>query len=162
MFTCTTSFKVPPKKFGYVYFVHNTSPIISKLDAKSHKCVFVEYSSGKKRYKYYDLVKKRMLESLDVIFRETEPYFVLSNTQSNAYSVTFQDTLEVVVILPSDPVGREGEHKISDNGTKDTMNVSSNISSSISLDSRADKNLPPPTRQIHKVYTRKPRHENVE
>jgi hypothetical protein len=48
MFTGTTSFKVPPKKFGYVYFVHNTSPIISKLDAKSHKCVFVEYSSGKK------------------------------------------------------------------------------------------------------------------
>jgi transposase InsO family protein len=49
MFTGTTSFKVPPKKFGCVCFVHNTTPGFSKLDAKSHKCVFVGHSSGKKR-----------------------------------------------------------------------------------------------------------------
>jgi hypothetical protein len=52
-----------------------------------------------------------MFESLDVTFRETEFYFVLSNTQSNASSVTFQDTLEVVVTLPSDRISQEGEHK---------------------------------------------------
>jgi hypothetical protein len=79
MLTGTTSFKVPSKKFGYVCFVHNTSPGISKLDAKSHKCVFVRYSNGKKGYKCYDPVKKKMFESLDVTFRETESYFVLSN-----------------------------------------------------------------------------------
>jgi hypothetical protein len=82
--------------------------------------------------------------------------------------VTFQDTLEVVVTLPSDRVGREGEHRVSDNGMKDTMdlsdtmNVSPNTSSSTSVDLRADLNLPPPTKQIHKVYTRKTHHENVE
>jgi hypothetical protein len=82
--------------------------------------------------------------------------------------VTFQDTLEVVVTLPSDRVGREGEHRVSDNGMKDTMdlsdtmNVSPNTSSSTSVDLRANLNLPPPTKQIHKVYTRKTRHENVE
>jgi hypothetical protein len=47
MLTGTTSFKVPHKKFGCACFVHNTSLGISKLDAKSHKCVFVGYSSGK-------------------------------------------------------------------------------------------------------------------
>jgi hypothetical protein len=68
----TTSFRVPPKKFGCVCFVHNTSLGISKLDAKSHKCVFIGYSSGKKGYNCYDPVKKRMFESLDMIFKETE------------------------------------------------------------------------------------------
>jgi hypothetical protein len=160
MLTDTTSFKVPPKKFGCVYFVHNTSPSTSKLDTKSYQCVFIGYSSGKKGYKCYDLVKKRTLESLNVTFRETKPYFVLSNAQLNASPVTFQDTLEIVVTLPLDPVGREGEHRVTDNGTKDTMDVSPNTNTS--LDSRADQNLPPPTRHIHKVYTRKPHHENVE
>jgi hypothetical protein len=74
----TTSFKVPLKKFGCVCFVHNTSPSNSKFDAKSHKCVFVAYSSGKKEYKCDDPVKKKMLKSLDVTFKETEFYFVLS------------------------------------------------------------------------------------
>jgi hypothetical protein len=64
MLTGITSFKVSPKKFGCVCFIHNTSPYISKLDVKSHKCVFVGYSSGKKGYKCYDF------ESLDVTFRE--------------------------------------------------------------------------------------------
>jgi hypothetical protein len=72
-----------------VYFVHNTSVSTSKIDVKSYKCVFVGYSSGKKEYKCYDHVKKRMFESLNVTFRETEPYFVLSNAQSNGPSVTF-------------------------------------------------------------------------
>jgi hypothetical protein len=111
MLTGTTSFKVSLKKFGCVCFVHNISPGTSKLDAKSHKCVFVGYSSGKKGYKCYDPVKKRILESLDVTFREMEPYFELLNAQSNASPVTFQDTLEAVVTLPSDRVGREGEHR---------------------------------------------------
>jgi len=53
-----TSFKVPPKKFGCVCFVNNTCPDISELDAKSHKCVFIGYSSGKKDHKCYDSVKK--------------------------------------------------------------------------------------------------------
>jgi transposase InsO family protein len=48
MLAGTTSFKVPPKKFECVCFLHNTSPSTSKLDAKSYKCVFVGYSSGKK------------------------------------------------------------------------------------------------------------------
>jgi hypothetical protein len=76
----------------------------------------------------------------------------------------------MVVTRPSDPVGREVEHRVSvsNNGTENTIDVSpntspnTNTSTSTSLDSDADQNLPPPTRQIHKVYTRKPRHENVE
>jgi hypothetical protein len=92
-----------------VCFVHNTSLGISKLDVKSHKCVFVGYSSEKKGYKCYDPVKKRMFKSLDVTFRETKSYFILSNAQFNTSPVIFQDTLEVVVTLPSGRIGRERE-----------------------------------------------------
>jgi hypothetical protein len=83
-----------------VCFVNNISPEISKLDAKSHKCVFVGYSSAKTGYKCYDSMKKKIFKSLDVIFREIEPYFVLSNAQSNISPVIFQDPLEMVVTLP--------------------------------------------------------------
>jgi hypothetical protein len=125
MLTGITSFKVSFKKFGCVCFVHNTSPGISKLDVKSHKCVFVGYSSGKKGYKCYDPVKKRMFKSLDVTFREIESYFVLSNAQSNTSPVTFQDTLEVVVTLPSGRIGQEGENVVValDEGIEDTMDL---------------------------------------
>jgi hypothetical protein len=44
----------------------------------------------------------------------------------------------------------------------DTMNVSSSTSSNSRLNSNMDQNLPLPTRQIHKVYIRKPHHKNVE
>jgi hypothetical protein len=37
------AFKVPPKTFGCVCFVHNIVPEISKQDSRAHKCVFVGY-----------------------------------------------------------------------------------------------------------------------
>jgi hypothetical protein len=76
-----------------------------------------------------------MFESLDVTFRETKSYYVLLNTQSNASPVTFQDTLEVVVSLPFDPIGREGEHRVSDNDMKDTMDLSDTMDVSPSTNS---------------------------
>jgi hypothetical protein len=51
-------------------------------------------------YKCYDPVKNIMFKSLDVIFREREPYFILSNAQSNTSPMIFQDPLEMVVTLP--------------------------------------------------------------
>jgi hypothetical protein len=111
-----------------------------------------------------------MFESLDTTFRETESYFVLTNAQSNTSPVTFQDTLEMVVTLPSGRIGWEGgnvvvasKDDIEDTmDLSDTMNVSSSTSSNSHLNSNMDQNLPLPTRQIHKVYIRKPHHKNVE
>jgi hypothetical protein len=44
----------------------------------------------------------------------------------------------------------------------DTIDVSPSTSSNSHLNSSMDQNIPPPTRQIHKVCTRKPHHENIE
>jgi hypothetical protein len=37
--TDKNAFKVPPKTFGCVCFVHNIAPGVSKLDARAHKCL---------------------------------------------------------------------------------------------------------------------------
>jgi cobalamin biosynthesis protein CobT len=78
--------------------------------------------------------------------------------------VTFQDTLEVVVTLPSGRIGREGENVVvaSEDDIKDTMDASPSTNSNSHLNSNMDQNPPPPTRQIYKVYTQKPHHEDVE
>jgi hypothetical protein len=99
MLTGTISFKVLRRSLG-VCALCITQVRVSKFDVKSHKCVFVGYSSGKKGYKRYDPVKKKMLESLDVTFRDTEPYFVLSNAQSNTSPVKSMILLRRLSLFP--------------------------------------------------------------
>jgi hypothetical protein len=76
--------------------------------------------------------------------------------------------LEVVVTLLSNWISWEGEHKGSNNSTINTrvsngiMAFSPNPTSNTHLDPSIDQNIPPPNRQTHKVYTRKPHHVNVE
>jgi len=68
-------FKVPPKVFGCVCFVRDHRPSVGKLDPQAVKCVFVGYSSTQKGYKCWDPVGKKLFVSMDVFFREFEPYY---------------------------------------------------------------------------------------
>jgi len=68
-------FKVPPKIFGCVCFVRDHMPSVGKLDPQAVKCIFVGYSSTQKGYKYWDPIGKRLFISMDVTFREEEPYY---------------------------------------------------------------------------------------
>ena len=53
-----------------MYSVHVPDSQHRKLDAKTHKAVFVGYPSGVKGYKVYDLEKKKFVVSQDVQFFE--------------------------------------------------------------------------------------------
>jgi hypothetical protein len=68
-------FLVPPKVFGCVCFVKYHRPMVSKLDPQAVKCIFVGYSSTQKGYKCWDPIGKRLLVSMDVTFREEDPYY---------------------------------------------------------------------------------------
>ena len=46
-------FLIDPKVFGCTCFVRDIRPQVSKLDPKSLKCIFVEYSRVQKGYKCY-------------------------------------------------------------------------------------------------------------
>ncbi|WVZ95817.1 hypothetical protein U9M48_041533 [Paspalum notatum var. saurae] len=50
-------------------------PSVGKLDPRSVKCVFVGYSSTQKGYKCWDPIGKKLFVSMDVTFRELEPYY---------------------------------------------------------------------------------------
>jgi hypothetical protein len=109
--TGKNAFKVPPKTFGCVYFVHNTTPGVSKLDVRGHKCVFVGYLRGKKGYKCFDPMKKRIYESMDVTFRESEPYFSSASVSVSSPTVLtdFLDIVPSPCVNTTSETSREGE-----------------------------------------------------
>jgi len=104
-------FKVPPKVFGCVCFVRDHRPSVGKLDPQAVKCIFVGYSSTQKGYKCWDPIGKRLFVSMDVTFRESEPYYTqpgdLDPLLEEFSSVTEDDC-------------REGENGVDDTGVDDT------------------------------------------
>ena len=72
---CNNSGILPLKVFGCVCFVKDSRPSVGKLDPKAVKCVFVGYSATQKGYVCWSPVEKRLFVSMDVHFRESEPYY---------------------------------------------------------------------------------------
>jgi hypothetical protein len=70
-----SDFRVPPKVFGCVCFVKDHRPMVSKLDPQAVKCIFVGYASTQKGYKCWDPIGRRLFVSMDVTFREEDPYY---------------------------------------------------------------------------------------
>jgi hypothetical protein len=68
-------FVIPPKVFGCVCFVQDLRPKVGKLDPHAIKCVFVGYGARQKGYKCWDPIGKKLYVSMDVTFREWEPYY---------------------------------------------------------------------------------------
>jgi len=60
------------KIFGCTCYAHVPRDQRQKLDPKSIKCVFLGYCSNSKGYKLYDVNKKKILLSRDVIFHESK------------------------------------------------------------------------------------------
>ncbi|KAK1661961.1 hypothetical protein QYE76_050120 [Lolium multiflorum] len=75
----TNSFIVPPKVFGCTCFVHDYRNSIGKLDPRAIKCIFVGYSPTQKGYRCWSPTERRFFVSMDVTFREKEPYYISSN-----------------------------------------------------------------------------------
>ena len=62
---------IDPKVFGCTCFVRDVHPQVSKLDPKSLKCIFVDYSRVQKGYMCYCLTLRRYFVSTDVTFFKT-------------------------------------------------------------------------------------------
>ncbi|KAJ4737614.1 Transposon Ty1-H Gag-Pol polyprotein [Rhynchospora pubera] len=71
---------LPLKVFGCVCFVKDNRPSVGKLDPRAVKCIFVGYSATQKGYVCWSPVEKRLFVSMDVHFREFEPYYTLEVT----------------------------------------------------------------------------------
>ena len=86
-------FHVSPKVFGCTCFVHDLSPGLDKLSARSVKCVFLGYSCLQKGYKCYSPTMRRYYMSADVTFFEDTPFF--------SPSVDHSLSLQEVLLIPS-------------------------------------------------------------
>ena len=83
-------FHTSPRVFGCVCFVHDMSPGLDKLSARSLKCVFLGYSRLQKGYRCYSPETKKYYMSANVTFFEQTPYF----------SPSVQDVHVIQQVLP--------------------------------------------------------------
>ena len=75
----SNDYVVSPKVFGCVCFVHDYRSNVGKLDPRAVKCVFVGYSPSQKGYRCWRPSERRFFVSMDVTFREHEPYYCTTN-----------------------------------------------------------------------------------
>jgi hypothetical protein len=68
------------------------------------------YSREKKGYRCFDPVKKRMYESMDVTFRESEPYFSSASVSVSSPTVLtdFLDIVPSPCVNTTSETSREG------------------------------------------------------
>ena len=95
-------FHVSPKVFGCTCFVHDLSPGLDKLSARSVKCVFLGYSRLQKGYKCYSPTMRRYYMSADVTFFEDTPFF----SPSVDHSSSLQEVLPIPSPYPLDNSGQ--------------------------------------------------------
>ena len=50
-------------------------PSVGKLDPRAVRCIFLDYASSQKGYQCWDLIGRKLYASMDVTFREHEPYY---------------------------------------------------------------------------------------
>ena len=98
------TFLVPPKVFGCTCFVRDHRPSVGKLDPRAVKCIFIGYASGKRGYKCWSPSERRTFVSMDVTFRESEPFY----GEKTDLSMLFEELDQQKNI----EVGQEGEKSI--------------------------------------------------
>lgn len=83
LFPHTPLHPIFPHVFGSTCFVHNISPGLDKLLARSIKCVFLGYHRSQKGYRSFPPTLNRYFISADVSFFELVPYFEFVSTSSD-------------------------------------------------------------------------------
>ena len=79
-------FIVPLKVFGCTCFVRDHRPSVGKLNPRAVKCIFVGYSSVQKGYKCWSHSERHLFVSMDVTFRESEPFYGEKTDLSSLFS----------------------------------------------------------------------------
>ena len=96
LFPSEPLFHLPPRIFGCVCYIRDHRPGLSKLDARSLKCIFVGYSRTQKGYRCYCPSLRKYFTTADVTFFESTVY---SDVQMD--SPTLDDELLTYVIVHS-------------------------------------------------------------
>lgn len=95
------------KIFESIGFVHIPSQLRSKLEERSHKCIFLGISFESKAYRMYDPIQGKIIVSKDVVFSEMEEW-VWSEKEFGSTTLHIADEDEL-----------ESEKEINDGSTSD-------------------------------------------
>jgi hypothetical protein len=87
-------FIVPPKVFGCTCFVRDHRPSVGKLDPRAVKCIFIGYPSGQKGYKCWSPSERRTFVSMDMTFRESEPFYGEKTDLSSLFDFDSPSTID--------------------------------------------------------------------
>jgi hypothetical protein len=68
--TCMSCSEVQFRVFGCVAYAHVPKELRRKIDEKSEKCIFLGYNDQSKAYKLYNPVRKKVIISRSVEFKE--------------------------------------------------------------------------------------------
>lgn len=75
LLSISSMLNLEPRVFGCTTYVHIQKPQRSKLNPRARKYIFVGYAEFQKGYRCYDPLTNTVHTSLDVSFREFEPYY---------------------------------------------------------------------------------------
>ncbi|XP_073224857.1 uncharacterized protein [Cicer arietinum] len=100
LFPHTPLHPLPPRAFGSTCFVHNLSPDLDKLSARSLKCVFLGYHRSQKGYHCYSPTLHRYVTSAGVTFFESVQYFKPTHIATEPYQDINPEPPQVVIPLP--------------------------------------------------------------
>ncbi|MCI25124.1 hypothetical protein A2U01_0046313, partial [Trifolium medium] len=89
--------------FGSTCFVHNLSPGLDKLSARSLKCIFLGYHRSQKGYRCYSSTLQRYLVSADVTFFESIPYFEPNKITPEPLQDINPEPIQEITIVPFEP-----------------------------------------------------------
>ena len=98
--------------FGCQAFAHIPKDERKKLDSKSKKCILMGYGTSTKGYRLYDLLKRKVIFSRDVIFNEQKCEFeepAQQKQQKHVYLEYSDEPLETTDLpesLPESPLPR--------------------------------------------------------
>lgn len=89
------------RAFKCIAWEHISNSYRKKLDAKWHACIMMGYFEESKVYQLFDLVKKKIIISIKVIFYEKYSWIKLSNSSfglihSNRYDIVSS----IIFIIP--------------------------------------------------------------
>lgn len=74
---------------------------MSKLGPKSLKCIFLGYSCTKKGYKCFSPYPNQLIVCVDVVFFESQSYFLVKRASNSCDSHAFDDEF-MYYLVPTD------------------------------------------------------------
>ncbi|CAL9005368.1 unnamed protein product, partial [Prunus brigantina] len=94
------------KIFSCLCYVHISSEVRQKLDAKSTKGIFVGYATCEKGYRVYDPITKKLLFSRDVVFDENAAWDWKEMSEKHVFVTNHEEQSDVSeTTSPMTPLG---------------------------------------------------------